>query len=302
MVGGPAGSAALPEPALTRSVQAGLPAGAEGRPDRLRAKERAENFPVALRLLPRRYRTDLVAVYDVVRVIDDLGDEATGDRSAQLRAFAGDLARIWAGQLPDDPVLRRLAGTVHRHRLPRQPFDRLIAANLQDQTVSSYQSFQELLDYCALSAAPIGELVLRIFHAHTPDRQARSDAACTALQLLEHWQDIGEDNRAGRTYLPRQDLDRFGVQPGELTGSLTSAALRRLVLFETDRAVALLEASRTLPGELTGAARLAVAGYLAGGLATVDAIRRARADVLGTEIRPRKLDVLRHLVRLWRRR
>jgi squalene synthase HpnC len=262
----------------------------------LRAKERAENFPVALRVLPRRVRGHLVAVYDVVRVIDDLGDEASGDRIAQLEAFSADLATVWHGGRPEAPVLRRLVPTVRATGLEQDLFDRMVAANLQDQRVSEYQTFEDLVQYCTLSADPVGRMVLTIFGVTSHTAAELSDRVCTALQLVEHWQDVAEDRRRGRVYLPQEDLKEYGVAPSELDGDRASPALRRLMAFETDRAAALLDSGAPLLGMLRGWAKLAVAGYVAGGRAAVDALRRSGGDVLAGTPHARKRDVLRHLL------
>jgi squalene synthase HpnC len=268
--------------------------------DALRGKERAENFPVALMALPRAYRRDLRAIYDVVRVIDDLGDEATGDRTQLLKQFRSDLMCAWEDSQPEEGPIRRLAPVIRRRGLSRTPFERLVEANLMDQTVVSYPSFDDLLRYCSLSAAPIGQLVLEVFGQASDAHQEMSDQVCTALQLLEHWQDVAEDRRIGRTYLPQEDLVSFGVGPDDLDTDTTSPALRRLIRFETDRASELLEAGAPLVPSLRGWARLAVAGYVAGGRATVDALHRADGDVMPGPPRPRKADLLRHLVRIAR--
>lgn len=264
----------------------------------LREKERAENFPVALRVLPRGLREDLRAVYDVVRTIDDLGDEGEpGAREAGLAAFADDLARIWATGDPSSPVLVRLLPTVRRHDLPPDPFDRLIRANIIDQQIGRYETFSDLLGYCDLSAAPIGELVLRLVDRATPERIELSDRVCAALQVAEHLQDVGEDRRRGRVYLPQRDLAAFGVPEGDLDAATTSPALRRLVLAECDKVTGLLSAGPPLLAGLSGWARLAVTGYVAGGHAAVDGLRRAGGDVLRASPGVRRRDLARHLVR-----
>lgn len=267
----------------------------------MRQKERAENFPVALRVLPREIRRHLSAVYAVVRVIDDLGDEADGDRTALLEDFAADLATVWCGGAPRAAVLRSLVPTVRACGLEQDPFDHLIQANLWDQKVSEYGSYAALLAYCKLSAEPVGRIVLTIFGDSSPATVELSDRICTALQLLEHWQDVGEDRRAGRTYLPREDLDAFGVPQSHLDAAGTSAELRRLIAFEVDRAAALLESGTPLISMLHGWARLAVAGYVAGGRAAVDGLCRANWDVLARSPGTSRLDLVRHLIRLlWR--
>ncbi|GIH14604.1 squalene synthase HpnC [Rugosimonospora africana] len=270
--------------------------------DYLRDREQAENFPVALRVLPGRLRVHLSAVYDVARVIDDLGDQADGDRTALLEEFRADLATIWRGDTPKAPVLRRLAPTVRACGLSQQTFDNLVQANLQDQVVSEYPTYRDLLGYCMLSAEPVGRIVLELFGVSTPERIELSDRICTALQLIEHWQDVAEDRRAGRVYLPLEDLDRFGVTPSDLDQSQTSDKVRALLAFEAERARHLLDAGTPLLGQLRGWARLAVTGYVAGGRAALDGLRRAQWDVLSGSPPVRRLDVVRHLTTLLLRR
>ncbi len=264
--------------------------------------EQAENFPVALRILPATVRQHLKTVYDVARVIDDTGDEAAeqepGDRQRALLALREHLHRAWSQPPPATGLLGRLAVTVRACELEREPFDRLVEANLQDQTVGRYAGFPELLAYCALSAEPIGRLVLAVFGATTPQAVALSDPACSALQILEHCQDVGEDYRQDRIYLPQDDLARFGVPESDFGRAQASPALRALVRFEAERAGDLLRSARPLVGMLPGWARIAVAGYVAGGLATLDAIRRVNGDVLPEGPRPRRRDVLRHATAL----
>jgi squalene synthase HpnC len=264
----------------------------------LREKEHAENFPVALRLLPRDLREGLRAVYDVVRTIDDLGDAPEvppAARLAALGAFAEDLRRVWSTGEPEAPVLRRLVPAVRRSHLPHDCFDRLIRANIIDQQVSRYETFSDLLDYCALSAAPIGELVLHLFDRATPERILLSDRVCAALQVAEHLQDVAEDRRHGRVYLPQEDMTAHGVREEDLDAAAASPALRRLVAAEADRVSGLLESGPPLVSQLSGWARLAVAGYVAGGRAALDGLRRVDGDVLPGSPGVRRRDLLRHL-------
>lgn len=262
----------------------------------LRALRGAENFPVALRVLPARLRSDLVAVYDVARVIDDLGDEAAGDRTALLHAFGAELDLVWKTGEPTEPVLRALVATVRRCGLEQEPFDRLVQANLQDQVVTSYRSIEDLQRYCTLSADPVGRIVLGVFGVRSERAVELSDRVCTGLQFLEHWQDVAEDRRAGRVYLPTEDLERFGVPESDLDATTTSEPLRKLLAFETARAVELLGSGRDLLRLLPrGWARLAVAGFVGGGRAAADSLTRARFDVMGGKPRVRRRDVARHL-------
>ena len=215
------------------------------------AQASAENFPVALRLLPGRYRRRLEAVYGFARAVDDMGDEAPpGERVQLLDALEADLGRLYQFQDPalrEEPagepvpapasahpgpaqagpqigVVRALAPVVGACAIPQQVFADLIRANRQDQVVSRYPAFSDLAGYCRLSANPVGRIVLHVFGAATPERMILSDRVCTALQLAEHWQDVAEDFRAGRIYLPAEDLERFGVAESDLAAATAGAA------------------------------------------------------------------------------
>ena len=218
-----------------------------------------ENFSVASLVLGKANRDHLLAIYGFARLVDQLGDEVDGDRLAHLADLEHDLEQIYDGGRPDHPIMRRLTPTVRALGLPRGPFDRLIEANRRDQRQSTYDTYDELLDYCDLSANPVGELVLHVFGAATPERVALSDDVCTALQLLEHWQDVAEDRSRGRVYLPAEDVERFADHDA-------------LMAFEIERARALLDRGAPLVGTLRGRARLAVAGYVGGGRANLDAL------------------------------
>ncbi len=244
------------------------------------ARASGENFSVASVVLGRTARRHLLAIYGFARLVDQIGDAAAGDRLALLESFEADFDRIFTGGEPSHPVLRRLAPTVCELDLPRDPFARLIEANRRDQETVVYATYDELLGYCDLSANPVGELVLHVFGAATPDRIVLSNRVCSALQLAEHWQDVAEDRAAGRIYLPAEDLARFEVADSDLDGAATGRPLRRLIAFEVDRARELLDSGAPLVGRLRGRARIAVAGYVGGGRAALDAIEASSYDVL----------------------
>ncbi|HET7327751.1 MAG TPA: squalene synthase HpnC [Nocardioidaceae bacterium] len=254
-----------------------------------------ENFPVALRILPRRTRHHLLAVYNYARYVDDLGDEFRGDRVQALDQVAAEVRRLYRGRAPDDPVVAALGDTVRATHLPAQPLLRLIEANLQDQRVQHYETFDQLLDYCRLSANPVGEIVLHVFGSASDDRVELSDRICTALQLLEHWQDVGEDYGNGRSYLPAEDLRRFGVRRDDLGRRRATPGLQALLSFETDRALAWLNAGSPLVSSLQGWARLAVSGYVAGGRAAAAQLAVHGYDPLEKAPKPRG----RHIAREW---
>ena len=267
------------------------------------AKASGENFPVALRLLPARYRRHLQAVYGYARAVDDMGDEAPpGERARLLDDLEADLGRLYRFQGTDSAepprlgVVRALAPVLAECAVPQQPFLDLIQANRQDQVVTRYATFADLVGYCELSANPVGQIVLYVFGAVSPDRLVLSDRVCTALQLAEHWQDVAEDLRAGRVYLPAEDLARFGVSEADLAAATASPQVRELMAFQVRRARELLDQGAPLIGNLRGAARVAVAGYVAGGRAALAAIKGAGYDVLRVTPKPRRGRLVREVL------
>ncbi|MDK1472010.1 squalene synthase HpnC [Streptomyces sp. 549] len=280
-----------------------------------------ENFPVAPRFLPEAWRDGLMAVYGYARLVDDIGDgdlapgggdaralgvapEHAEDRLALLDALESDLHRVFrvAGTPghgrpdasgPGHPLLAALVPVVARHGLTEQPFHALIEANRQDQRVTRYATWEDLLGYCELSANPVGRLVLAVTGTTSPERVRRSDAICTALQIVEHLQDVAEDRARDRVYLPAEDMARFHVREADLDAPTASASLRALVAWETERARVLLDEGAPLVRSVPGRLRLLLAGFVGGGRAAADAIAAAGFDVLAGPPRAGRLTRLR---------
>ena len=258
------------------------------------AQAGSENFPVALRILPRGPRGKLERTYAYARFVDDVGDEAPGDRLALLDAIDADVRALASGTARL-PVVRALRPLIDECGTPLQPFLDLVEANRIDQRVSEYATFADLLAYCDYSAAPVGRIVLHIAGAATVQNIADSDSVCNGLQVLEHCQDVGEDARAGRTYLPQEDLP----PEVDLLATTTSAGLRTAVGIQVARAREMLRPGRDLVRRLHGWPRVAIAGFVAGGLATATALRQADYDVLALAIRPSRLRTAGTAARLW---
>jgi squalene synthase HpnC len=256
-----------------------------------------ENFPVALRVLPRSLRDDLIAIYGFARLTDDIGDRYPGDRLAALDWLESELDRARAGH-GAHPLVTRAVATIARRHVDDELLRDLIRANRVDQQVHRYESFDDLLGYCRLSADPVGRLVLGVFGVHDARAERWSDDVCSALQVLEHLQDVGEDRRDGRVYLPQRDLRACGCPDGDLDAPVASTALRRVVAIECARARGLLRSGRPLVRRLHGWARVAVTGFVAGGLAPPPPLEAAEHDVLGRPCRPSKQRTALHAARL----
>lgn len=276
-----------------------------------------ENFPVAPFFLPRDWRDDLMAVYGYARLVDDIGDgdlapggadarhlgvdpAQADDRLLLLDAFEADLRRVFDAT-PLHPLLRALQPTVRRRSLTPEPFLGLIAANRQDQLVRRYETYDDLVAYCELSANPVGRLVLQITGTASPERVRRSDAVSTALQIVEHLQDVAEDLERDRIYLPAEDMLRFHVTEADLAAPAGGASVRALVAYEAERARALLDEGMPLVGSVHGRLRLLLAGFMAGGRAALTAIADAGHDVLPGPPKPTKANLLREVGAVLRR-
>ena len=251
--------------------------------------EHYENFPVASALLPPHLREAVVDIYRFARTADDIADEGNASDTERLTALAQYSAALHAidqaqGRLPQQApepaaVFEPLARTIVRHRLPMEPFHRLLAAFRQDVTVNRYGDFDALLRYCAMSANPVGELMLHLYDALTPIHLKQSDAICTGLQLTNFWQDIAIDQAKGRLYLPLSDMARFGVDAGDLAGQARSPAWRELMRFQVERTRGLLLKGAPLALDIPGRTGWELRLVVCGGLRILERLEAVQYDV-----------------------
>ena len=244
--------------------------------------EHYENFPVASLLLPRRLRQPIEAIYRFARGADDIADEGNASNTERLNGlarFAAELDRIESGQAPESPEFAELARVIGVWQLPIQLFRDLLDAFAQDVVKKRYADYAELLDYCRRSANPVGRLLLHLFDRASEDNLRRSDCICSALQLINFWQDIAIDWTKARIYLPQEDLARFGIDERQLAEGRCSPAWEKLLDFEINRTRQLMLAGaplvHALPGRFGWEIRLTVQG----GLRILERIGKVRGDV-----------------------
>jgi squalene synthase HpnC len=228
-----------------------------------------ENFPVASPLLPAALREPVRAIYAFARSADDLADEgqaSPSERIDALNAYEDELDSIDEGQRPNTDLFRHLASTITHHQLSTKPLRDLLSAFRQDVTQTRYASYAELLDYCARSADPVGRIMLALFRMDQPQHLQRSDAICSALQIINFLQDVAIDWHKGRVYLPQEDLQRFGVTEAQIQDGSVDQRWRELMGFELDRARQLMLSgaplARAIPGRFGWELRLIVLGGL----------------------------------------
>jgi len=246
------------------------------------ARSHYENFSVATWFLPQRLRQHFFNVYAYCRISDDLGDEV-GDPDASLEMldqWQSDLDACYAGT-PRHPVFVALAETVRKFDIPKEPFDDLLKAFRQDQTVTRYESFEDLLGYCRYSANPVGHLVLYLCGYRDPDRQALSDFTCTALQLANFWQDVSDDYAKGRIYLPLEDLRHHRVLEDDISAGRNTPEFRGMMGFEVERARQWFERGLPLIQLVDRELAVDIELFSRGGQEILNAIERQGHAVLG---------------------
>jgi squalene synthase HpnC len=257
------------------------------------ARTHYENFSVATWFLPRRLRQHFFNVYAYCRISDDLGDEV-GDTAASL-----ELLDQWQGELdacydgaPKHPVFVALAETVRQFEIPRHEFSDLLIAFRQDQIVTRFETFDDVLGYCRYSANPVGHLVLYLCGYRDAERQQLSDYTCTALQLANFWQDVSVDYGKGRIYLPLEDLRLFDVGEENIACQQNTPAFRSMMRFQVDRTRDWFRKGLPLVGKVDHELAIDLELFSRGGLEILRAIERQHYGVLGNRpsiSKPRKL-------------
>jgi squalene synthase HpnC len=257
------------------------------------ARTHYENFSVATWFLPSHLRQDFLNVYAYCRISDDLGDEV-GDPTAALTLldqWQAELDACYAGN-PRHPVFVALAETVRKFEIPKHEFSDLLIAFRQDQTVTRFETFDDVLAYCRYSANPVGHLVLYLCGYHDAERQQLSDYTCTALQLANFWQDVTVDYAKGRIYLPLEDLRRYSVTEQDLAENRNTPAFCEMMKFEVERARQWFERGLPLVNKVDKELAVDVELFSRGGQEILNAIERQGFAVLGRRpviSKPRKL-------------
>ena len=262
-----------------------------------------ENFRVASRIVDATARRHLLSFYGFARFVDEIGDAYVGDRIAALDWVASTTKAALEGTGGGHPLIARAAASVRELGTDPRPLFDLVEANRMDQRNPRYETFDDLLRYCTLSANPVGRLVLAAFRCDARGAEEHSDSICTGLQIVEHCADMAEDYRAGRIYIPADDWRRFDVEPSAVTSRAGSSyELRALVAFELARARRFLDAGLPLVDLLPPRLRWATAGFWAGGRGAIDRIASRDFDVSAPAATPKASRVLLHLVGAFARR
>jgi squalene synthase HpnC len=246
------------------------------------ARSHYENFSVATWFLPGRLRQHFCNVYAYCRISDDLGDEVgdTGSALALLNQWEAELNACYDSH-PKHPVFVALAETVETFNIPKHEFSDLLRAFRQDQTVTRYEGFDDVLGYCRYSANPVGHLVLHLCGYSDAERQQLSDFTCTALQLANFWQDVSVDYAKGRIYLPIESLRRFGVSEDDIASNRNTQAFREMMKFEVERARRWFHRGLPLVEKVDRELAIDLELFSRGGQEILNSIERQKFAVLG---------------------
>ena len=236
-----------------------------------------ENFPVASLLLPAPLREPIEVIYRFARSADDFADEGDDPPEIRLRKLNDYRRQLVA---PSSPFFHDLQKIIREHELPVALFADLLDAFAQDVTKKRYANFSEVLDYCRRSANPVGRLLLHLFKRTTDSNLRDSDAICSALQLVNFWQDVDIDYaRDGRIYLPQDEMARHGVTEAQISRKECDDAWRALMKFQVDRAKSLIISGKPLGHALPGRIGLEIRATMQGGLRILEKIESAGYDV-----------------------
>lgn len=241
-----------------------------------------ENFPVASILLPKKLRRPIEAIYQFARSADDIADEGNAtdnERLQALAAYRGELDRIERGEPATTALFSSLAETIAEWQLPPTLFHDLLDAFSQDVVKKRYTDYAELLDYCRRSANPVGRLLVHLSDKADDENLRRSDCICTALQLINFWQDIAVDWQKDRVYLPQTDLTYFGISEAQIAESRWTTQWEALLTFQTQRARKLMLSGTQLVHQLPGRMGWEIRFTVQGGLRILEKIDQARGDV-----------------------
>ena len=249
--------------------------------------EHYENFPVASWLCPPALRPAIMAIYGFARTADDLADEgdaSAGQRLRDLADYRADLRAVAAGRAPSPRwaarVFAPLARAIAEHRLPLPLLEDLLDAFEQDLVKTDYGTRAELLDYCRRSANPVGRLLLHLYGIDDADALRQSDAICSALQLINFWQDFTVDGPRGRIYAPLEDRRRHGVEGQDLLSLRDSPAARALIAELCAWARALMADGAPLVHRIPGRAGWELRLVVQGGLRILDRLQAMRFAAL----------------------
>lgn len=237
-----------------------------------------ENFPVASWFLPKKLRQPISVIYAFARHADDLADEGELDDNERYKAleqYQSDFEKALKDSYSDNPTLFALTDVIKKHQLPTDLFFDLLTAFKMDTQTKRYASFDDILNYCHYSANPVGRLLLHLHRQNTPENLKNSDAICTALQLINFYQDIHQDIKENnRIYIPVDELAQFNITDQYFSAKINNNDIQRLMKYQTERAKKIMLSGAMLGQQLSGLFGLEIRMIIQGGLAITHKLQK----------------------------
>ena len=264
------------------------------------ANQHYENFPVVSLLTPRKLRPPIAAIYTFARTADDIADEGDLDADRRidlLQQFSNKLNLTLSGSPPNEPLFIALQNVIDRYEIPTMLFHNLLAAFTQDVTKTRYGDFSEVLDYCKLSANPIGRILLHLYAQDTEENIIHSDKICSALQIINFLQDVHEDLERGRVYLPANDINKFAVSIEDISARKNTLRWQQLMDYQIDRVRIMMREGSVLTRALKGRLRFNLMMTMAGGLRVLEKLEKDNSRGLKQRILLTKKDWFKILVK-----
>ena len=243
-------------------------------------KKTYENFPLWSSLYLRKLMPDLAAIYHFCRIVDDLSDLNKDSALKELRKIEKLIDDCFKGALDEKSIFFNLKITINKFNLPKEDFQKLIQSNYQDLTKKRYKDFDELVNYCKLSANPVGSMVLRIFDEFNDANLLLSDRICTGLQLINFIQDINRDSKFNRIYIPTNELEKFGVNEEDILNGISTEGLIQMIKFQCKRSKDIINSGKTLVSNLPGSQKIPISLFINSGNLVLKKIEKINYNTL----------------------
>ena len=247
-------------------------------------KNSYENFPLWSSIYLRKFMPDFASIYFFCRTVDDLSDLKKDLAISKLQETEKLLSKCYEGKCDENNIFFELSKTIQKYDIPKKDFQNLIESNYQDLNIKKYSSFNDLINYCKLSANPVGRIVLKIFNESNSSNIKLSDEICTGLQIVNFIQDVKRDSELKRIYMPQNDLEKFGVNEDDIFKGNNSKEFREMVKFQCDRAEEILNKGKPLVNQIHGTKKIPISIFIQSGKLVIKKIRNINYETI--TIRP----------------
>ena len=253
-------------------------------------KNSYENFPLWSSIYLKKLMPDLASIYHFCRTVDDLSDLKKDFALKELGKVEDMINDCYAGKINEKNIFFNLCKTISKYNLQKEDFQKLIQSNYQDLNKKRYKDFDELINYCKLSANPVGSMVLRIFGEYNDANLILSNQICTGLQLINFIQDINRDSKLDRIYMPLDELNKFGVNEEDILHENSTEEFIEMIKFQCERSKNIINSGKSLVSNLHGSKRIPISLFIHSGNLVLKKIEKINYKTATTRPFVTKLD------------